>query len=43
MGCKVLTLAGLITSKRAVSRAKDLRLLPELEALLEIRRSQKRS
>ena len=43
MRCKVLTLAGLITSKRAVSRAKDLRLLPELEALLEIRRSQKRS
>ena len=43
MRCKVLTLVGLITSKRAVSRAKDLRLLPELEALLEIRRSQKRS
>jgi predicted nucleotidyltransferase len=40
MRCTVLTLEGLITSKRAVSRAKDLRLLPELEALLEIRKSQ---
>ena len=41
--CKVLTLEGLIKNKRAVSRAKDLRLLPELEALLEIRKSQKKS
>ena len=40
--CKVLTLEGLIKAKRAVGRAKDLRLLPELEALLEIRKSQKR-
>jgi hypothetical protein len=43
MHCKVLTLEGLITSKRAVSRAKDLLLLPELEALLEIRKSQKKN
>jgi predicted nucleotidyltransferase len=43
MPCKVLTLEGLITSKRAISRAKDLRLLPELEALLEIRNSQKKN
>lgn len=41
--CKVLTLEGLIKNKRAVGRAKDLRLLPELEALLEIRKSQKKS
>jgi hypothetical protein len=41
MRCRVLTLEGLIKSKRAVGRAKDLRLLPELEALLEIRKSQK--
>ena len=41
--CKVLTLEGLIKTKRAVGRAKDLRLLPELEALLEIRKSQKKS
>jgi predicted nucleotidyltransferase len=40
--CKVLTLEGLIQAKRAVGRAKDLKLLPELEALLEIRKSQKR-
>ncbi len=42
MRCKVLTLEGLIKTKRAVGRAKDLRLLPELEALLEIRKSQKK-
>lgn len=41
--CKVLTLEGLIKTKQAVGRAKDLRLLPELEALLEIRKSQKKS
>jgi hypothetical protein len=33
----------LIKNKRAVGRAKDLRLLPELEALLAIRKSQKKS
>ena len=43
MRCKVLTLEGLIKSKKAVGRVKDLRLLPELEALLEIRKSQKKS
>jgi predicted nucleotidyltransferase len=39
--CKVLTLEGLIRSKKAAGRTKDLMLLPELEALLEIRKSQK--
>ena len=43
MRCRVLTLEGLIKTKRAVGRAKDLRLLPELEALLDIRKSQKKS
>jgi hypothetical protein len=33
----VLDLPGLITSKRAANRAKDLGHLPELEALLELR------
>jgi len=42
MRCKVLTLEGLIKSKRAIGRAKDMRLLPELEALSEIRKSQKK-
>ena len=41
MRCKVLTLEGLIKSKKAVGRVKDLRLLPELEALLEIRKAEK--
>ena len=41
MRCKILTLEGLIKNKRVVGRAKDLMLLPELEALLEIRKSQK--
>jgi predicted nucleotidyltransferase len=41
--CKVLTLDGLIKSKQAVGRAKDLQILPELEALLEIRNSQKKN
>jgi len=40
--CNVLTLEGLIKTKQATGRAKDLRLLPELEALLEIRKSQKK-
>jgi hypothetical protein len=43
MRCKVLSLEGLIKSKQAVGRAKDLRLLPELEALLEIRKTEKKS
>lgn len=41
--CNVLTLEGLIKTKRATRRAKDLRLLPELEALLRVRKSQKKS
>jgi hypothetical protein len=40
VSCKVLTL---IKAKRAVGRAKDLKLLPELEALLEIRKAEKKS
>ena len=31
----VLTLSGLIVAKRAAGRAQDLRIIPELEALLE--------
>jgi predicted nucleotidyltransferase len=38
--CRALTLEGLIKAKRASGRPKDLRILPELEALLELRRSQ---
>lgn len=34
--CRVLSLESLITSKRAANRPKDLLVLPELEALLEI-------
>ena len=43
MRCKVLSLEGLIKNKQTVRRAKDLMLLPELEALLEIRKSEKKS
>jgi hypothetical protein len=43
MRCRVLTLEGLIKSKKAAGRAKDLMLLPELEALVEIRKSQGKS
>ena len=43
ISCKVLTLEGLIKSKRAVGRGKDLKLLPELEALLEIRKAEKKT
>jgi hypothetical protein len=39
----VLTLEGLIKAKRAVGRAKDLRILPELEALLELRKAAKKT
>jgi len=42
MRCKVLSFEGLIKNKRAVGRSKDLRLLPELEALLEISQLQKK-
>ena len=38
--CRALTLEGLIKAKRASGRPKDLRILPELEALLELRRKQ---
>jgi predicted nucleotidyltransferase len=41
--CRILTLEGLIKTKKAAGRTKDLMLLPELEALLEIRNSQKKS
>jgi hypothetical protein len=34
--CQVLSLAALITTKRAAGRTKDLLALPELEALREI-------
>jgi predicted nucleotidyltransferase len=40
--CKVLTVEGLIKAKQAVARAKDLRLLPELEALLELQKAEKK-
>jgi hypothetical protein len=38
-----LSSEGLIKNKKAVGRAKDLRLLPELQALLEIRKSETKS
>jgi hypothetical protein len=37
---KVLTLEQLIASKKAAGRPKDLRVLPDLEAALELKRSQ---
>jgi len=40
MQCKVLTLQGLIKAKKSSGRQKDLILLKELEALLEIRDKQ---
>jgi len=43
MRCRVLTLEGLIRTKKAADRLKDRLLLPELEALLEIRKSQKKT
>jgi predicted nucleotidyltransferase len=43
VNCKVLTLEGLIKAKRALARAKDLRILPELEALAEIRKGEKKN
>jgi len=42
MRCRALTLEGLIKAKQAAGRPKDLRILPELEALLEIRKAQKK-
>jgi predicted nucleotidyltransferase len=41
IACRVLTLEGLIKSKKAAGRTKDLMLLPELEALIEIRKLQR--
>lgn len=38
--CLVLTLEGLIRTKRATGRPKDLRALYELEALLKLRQSE---
>ena len=43
INCKVLTLDGLIKAKRALGRAKDLRILPELEALLELRNAEEKN
>jgi predicted nucleotidyltransferase len=43
ISCKVLTLEGLIKAKRAAKRAKDLRLPPELEALLEMSKATKKN
>jgi predicted nucleotidyltransferase len=40
--CRVLSLEGLIKAKRAAGRPKDQLILPELEALLELRRSLKK-
>jgi len=40
--CKVLTLEGLVKTKEATGRPKDQRLLPEIKALLELQRSQKK-
>lgn len=36
--CRILTLDGLIRSKRAAARPKDLQMVPELEALAALRR-----
>jgi len=41
--CAVLSPAGLIQSKRASGRAKDLLVIPELEALKEMQESPKGS
>ena len=40
---RVLTLEGLIKSKEACARDKDLRVLPELRALQEMRKAQKKN
>lgn len=39
--CRVLTLEGLIRAKKASGRPKDLALVTELEALLELRRERR--
>jgi predicted nucleotidyltransferase len=38
--CRALSLEGLIQSKRAAGRSKDLNLIPELETLLALKRKQ---
>ena len=38
--CQVLSLEGLIIAKRAAGRPKDLMVLPELEALVELSEAQ---
>jgi hypothetical protein len=37
-GCNILSLEGLIKAKRAAGRPRDLAVIPELEALSELRR-----
>lgn len=37
--CRILTLDGLIRSKRATARPKDLQMVPELEALAALRKT----
>jgi len=39
--CQILTLEGLIISKKAAGRKKDLKIIEELETLLEIRKLNK--
>lgn len=41
--CKVLTIEGLIKNKKEVRREKDVALVKELEALLEIRKQKKKN
>lgn len=41
MSVQVLTVEGLIKSKKAVSREKDIPIIKEMEAILEIRKRQK--
>ncbi len=42
MPCQVLTLEGLLKSKKAMKRKKDVAVIKELEALLEIRKQQEK-
>jgi len=38
ISCQVMTIEGLIKSKKAISRSKDIAVIKELEALLEIKK-----
>ena len=38
--CNVLSIEGLLRSKRAAGRPKDLMAIPELEALLELEQNE---